>query len=725
MNSGIEGTLARQRLPDLLRDIAFKRLTGVLRLSRDKTIKSIAFDSGEPINAFSSNSSERLDVRLIKEGRTTAGLVAAATRSQPDPNMVGEALVAKGVVSAEMMKKTARELAGQIARSVFEWTEAEYQFEETEQVAYPRVMEISTADLIVEATRQATSNLVFLNMVAPSGRRVIRSQTAGDGGAPSAKLNPTEGYILSLINDLTSLSEMEVLSGLPDEHTRPAVCVLIALGLLNTVDEPDASPTPGQPDKPDDADDEVIRGIARKLRLFETASYYQILGVDKMATTAAVNRAYQQLEAMFESHRSEYADRADVQRQLEELFGKIRAAHQILGDPSARREYDRPPGAPPSNHSIPDTGQAATGESGRFGSADRSNINTQLPPRTPIKIPKLKMPVAPNGNAGRIERGQPAPRPGPGSRESIFERGQASDPGNGKTQLPPRTPIKFPELKMPAAPPNDNSVRIEFDRPAATPGPLGPGNRELIIEFGQASDSGETKTQLPPRTPIKIPELKMPIAPPDDKTAGIERGQPDTTRRAPAPPRPAAPMTRPPAVLTPEERARLKKPDNNDEQALHSYRQGLVRYERRELDAATHLFREAVRLDPSQSHYHFYLGLVLSIQSHARREHHHHHEGCHVTCKIGGALGSNPKVRYEAEQHFLRAAELEPTNAQIPLKLGEMYKEAGLFKKAEHAFEQALMLNGNDRVAQRELERLRAGDEEGDLADEEFEVEVK
>lgn len=686
MHSGFEGNLGLQRLPDLLRDIAFKGLTGVLRLSRDKTVKSIAFESGQPINAFSSTSSERLDVRLIKEGRTTAGLVAAAARSQPDPTMLGAALVDKGIVSPDVMKKTASVLAAQIACSVFEWTEGEYKFEETEQIACPRVMEISTTELIVEGTRQATANVAILDLVAPSGRLITRSQTAGDEGAPSAKLNATEGYVLSVINDLTRLSDMEVLSGLPDEHTRPAVCVLIALGLVNTVDESDGPPSPDQPEQ---ADDGIIRGLARKRRLFETASYYEILGVDKLATMAAVNRAYQQLETMFESHRAVYADSADVQRQLEEVFSKIKAAHQILGDPAARREYDRPPGTPPAPP--PST------------AAERSNLQKPVP--IPVTIP-------------------PGP-PRPASDKPISERVQTSDSRNSVTQLPPRTPIKIPELRMPVTPPNDKAPRLERGRPAARPESPGPPSPEPIIERGQASDLGNSsKTQLPPRTPITIPELKMPIAPPNHNTARIERGQPDTTRQTPAPSRPAAPMTRPPAVLTPEERARLKKPDNNDEQALHFYRQGLVRFERRELDAATHLFREAVRLDPSQSFYHYYLGVVLSIQSHARHEH-QHHEGCHVTCKIGGALAGNPKVRYEAEQHFLRAAELDPTNAKIPLKLGELYKEAGLTKKAEHSFELALMLDGNNHVVQRELERLRAGVEEVDPVDEELEVEVK
>src|SRR5262249_48320758 len=153
-------------------------------------------------------------------------------------------------------------------------------------------------------------------------------------------------------------------------------------------------------------------------------------------------------------------------------------------------------------------------------------------------------------------------------------------------------------------------------------------------------------------------ELQMPVAPKDDPRPRIERAQWDGSGLVPTP-RPPGPLTRPPAVLSPDEASRLQQSTNKDQQALHFYRQGRARLERRELDAATHLFREAVRLDPSQAYYHFYLGMVLSIQAHARHEH-VHHEGCHVTCKLGGRIISNPKKRYEAEQHFRRAAELEP-----------------------------------------------------------------
>jgi tetratricopeptide (TPR) repeat protein len=318
----------------------------------------------------------------------------------------------------------------------------------------------------------------------------------------------------------------------------------------------------------------------------------------------AINKAFHQLEAMFQSHRADYADSVDVQHQLDELFGKIKTAHQKLSDPLNRREYDRLSGVAPA----------------------------------------------------------------------------------AVLRSPP--------------------------------------NVESIIERGQASVSPRSGMQLPPRKPILIPEIKMRAAPGNDSTGGVEPGQLDGSRPPPIPPRYSGPLTRPPAVLSPEETARLQTTENKDQRAVRFYRQGRVRLERRELDAAAHLFREAVRLDPSQSHYHFYLAIVLTIQARARHEH-LHHEGCHVTCHLGGALVSNPKVRYEAEQHFLCAGQIDPSNAMIALKLGQLYKEVGLLKKAELYLNQALLLDSTNKDARHELDTLHEWPEEAGSDDDDLDVEVR
>ena len=106
------------------------------------------------------------------------------------------------------------------------------------------------------------------------------------------------------------------------------------------------------------------------------------------------------------------------------------------------------------------------------------------------------------------------------------------------------------------------------------------------------------------------------------------------------------------------------------------YQQGRARYDRKEYHAAVHLLREAIKLDPSQPHYHFHLGI---------------------------ALIRNPRTRREAEIHLTKAGELDPYNAQIRVKLGILYKEAGLAKKAEHYFKEALSLDPENRAALREL----------------------
>jgi Tfp pilus assembly protein PilF len=68
----------------------------------------------------------------------------------------------------------------------------------------------------------------------------------------------------------------------------------------------------------------------------------------------------------------------------------------------------------------------------------------------------------------------------------------------------------------------------------------------------------------------------------------------------------------------------------------------------------------------------------------------------------------SPRTRHEAEEHLLKAAELEPYNAQIKLKLGLMYKEAGLAKKAQIYFREALQIDPDNKGAKREMAQAAA-----------------
>jgi tetratricopeptide (TPR) repeat protein len=183
-----------------------------------------------------------------------------------------------------------------------------------------------------------------------------------------------------------------------------------------------------------------------------------------------------------------------------------------------------------------------------------------------------------------------------------------------------------------------------------------------IRESGQISKPANTfVTQKLPTNPIGPP--------PEEARSGDEplAAQIDQAPSAPLPPLAAAVVT---------EARQSTNSQNPAQTAEQLYQQGRARYDRKEYHAAVHLLREAIKLDPSQPHYHFHLGI---------------------------ALIRNPRTRREAEIHLTKAGELDPYNAQIRVKVGLLYKEAGLAMKAEHYFKEALSLDPENRAALREI----------------------
>jgi Flp pilus assembly protein TadD len=152
--------------------------------------------------------------------------------------------------------------------------------------------------------------------------------------------------------------------------------------------------------------------------------------------------------------------------------------------------------------------------------------------------------------------------------------------------------------------------------------------------------------------------------------------------------------------------ARVTRPDYDPLQlAQENYRRGRGRFDRNDFHTAVHHFREAVKLDATQARYHYYLGVTLMILAQARKAAHSHtHDvGCHVNCSLGGGLARNPRLRHEAEQHMLRAAELDRSNPEIRLTLARIYQEAGMEKKAGHYYLETLMIDASNDAALKAL----------------------
>jgi curved DNA-binding protein CbpA len=632
MDPRLHGSLGESLLPDLIREIARRGASGALRLSRDRTARSIYFDVGTPVSVTSELPDEQLEYKLLKEGRTTAGLIQAARRTQPTSRLA-RALVDNGVVSQEAMRRTTGDLVREIVLSIFEWEEGDYEFDEGAQPTEAGVLDCTPADLISGA-RHAAGIERLANVIAPPEMLIAPADTTGYFLASLPALDSVESYVLSRIESPTRVSEVSDLVGLPEEETHRAVCVLVALGMLARAGHAGQAETEKKtPPNP------MLEAVSRKLELFDSADYYAVLGVDKFATAGTVTRAFDELQRMFSSYRLLFYDDEELHTKLDTLFAKVAEAYQTLSDPNNRWAYDK--------------------------AAAETSTNGHRSLRPPMSAPnRLQMAAQGHGPAGD-STGQRASSEEAFSFDSLIERGATPTP----TRIIPG--------------------------PTATP----------IEPLPRASTSS---LQAPKRVPIH--GLASASIEPASRPDQADVSPP---RRAPIPNLASASIESPaaPAGIKLPEREASQQPDQPQwvtasQTALRNYNQGRTRYEQKDVNAAHHLFREACRLDPSQPHYHFYLAMTLIILSQARHEH-THSEGCHVTCSLGGALVSNPRMRYEAERHLLRAAELDPGNSQIPLRLGLLYKEAGLTKKAEHYFHETLLRDGKNKTALFELQSLR------------------
>ncbi|MEK6286851.1 MAG: DnaJ domain-containing protein [Acidobacteriota bacterium] len=535
----MQGQLGEKLVPDLIREIAQKNSSGLLRLSRGKAIKAVFFESGAPTFAISNLTNEQLDFKLMKEELATAEQVERAKELAGKAHRLGPALVEMGVLEDGQMRKLVSEQVMEIIMSVFEWTQGDYSFDERIRAAHEVTLGLTAADVLLQGARHAAEIPQVADALVPEDAVVLRSKASGPR-ADTGSLIPLESYILSRIESPTAVSEVGALSGLGDADAHRAVCALVAAGFLKLLDRDKEDEDQSAAREADDSLERLREEVVRKLHFSTSADYYDLLGVTRQATTAEIKAAYYHLAKKYHPDRYHQRDSGDLRNKLEALFASITHAYDTLSQPAQRAGYD---------------------EKIRRGSASLP----QSQPRTPPSTGSNPEPVVSEPRASDEERAQ--------SGDLKPSNGQPGSTDSSAKTLPPKT---------------------HGESAAAEPIPnLGGG------------------PQLPPA-----------------------------------------------------------------QRAEFYYQQGRARFERKEYHAAVHLLREAIKLDSSRAAYHYHLGI---------------------------ALIRNPRTRRDAEQHLARAAELEPYNAQIRVKLGMLYKEAGLSKKAENYFREALQLDPDNRAAKREI----------------------
>jgi len=369
-------------------------------MSRGKAIKAIFFESGRPTFAISNLTNEQLDYRLIHADLVTPHQIDSAKEKAGKTQKLGPVLVEMGILEDSQMRKLVCDQVMGIILSVFEWTQADFTFDERIRASHEVTLDLGAADVLLLGARHAAEITQVADLMVPQDAVVLRPKIGAR--SDSGQLIPLESYILSRIETPTAVNEVGTLSGLGDADAHRAVCALVAAGFLKLLDQDKEEEGEAAAREAEESLERLREEVMRKLHFFTTADYYEVLGVTRHATTAEIKAAYYHLAKKYHPDRYHQHDTGDLRSKLEGLFAMVTQAYDKLSQPAERAAYDeklrRSSGSLPSAPESGQNDQRAADEANGAGYVHQNNSDPlpQVVAETPVPETILSTGKTPN-----------------------------------------------------------------------------------------------------------------------------------------------------------------------------------------------------------------------------------------------------------------------------------------------------------------------------------------
>ncbi|HZB46510.1 MAG TPA: DUF4388 domain-containing protein, partial [Pyrinomonadaceae bacterium] len=376
----MDGLLSDHPLAEIIHELSGGRLSGVLRVSRERAKGAVYFDEGRVVGALTNLRAYRLTESLRRNAAVGAAKLDALVRPEMTDDAAGAALVAAGLLSPEELRRLRERLASEVLRQLLQWEDGEWSFDARVRLDEGQHVRVEVGQLLVESARRLSHAFAAKSFRDAGERLSLADATAMTGGDANGgpQLQPSEGFVLSRFDAPLSLGELVAVSGLPDEETRKAVYVLVLGGLLSRERPPRALPaaaaaaataprkTPPAAERPNappaattkpaeeakqpaaetatteaavapkDPKDELAELFERA----EAGSHYEVLGVGQLSKPDEIKRAYYALARRFHPDRFRQTVPEDERQRVELAFAKIAQAYDLLKDSAQRAAYD-------------------------------------------------------------------------------------------------------------------------------------------------------------------------------------------------------------------------------------------------------------------------------------------------------------------------------------------------------------------------------------------------
>src|SRR5256714_1186704 len=362
----MKGQLHEHPLVELIREISAARLTGALRLARERAKMVVYFDDGEIIYAISNLRVFRMSECLRRWGMIKESEIAAAAETVSDVE-TGAALVARGALTEEVLGELrARQLADML-RPAMLWIDGAWEFDARVRLTEDVRVQLGVSELLVEAARRLPQGFVVSRFSNPDEKLF-----PVPGASANLTLSTEEGFVMSRVIEPLTIRELLALSGLPSTQTFMALYALVNYGTVKRGSEPRAfkdeelqdaialksvsarAATPkatktaeAAPEKKPEATAPAVEEFdeERELqnlfaRLSRADSYYEVLGVRRTASSGEIKKAYYSHAKRFHPDKFRQHTDAQLHARVETAFAEIAQAYDTLKDSQQRATYD-------------------------------------------------------------------------------------------------------------------------------------------------------------------------------------------------------------------------------------------------------------------------------------------------------------------------------------------------------------------------------------------------
>ncbi len=342
-----KGNLKDFRLADILTGFQRSTRTGIFQINSNSNIKKVFIKNGDIIFAVSDNNDKEIGERLLKEGKITLEeYIKASYLSIKTGERIEKYFVKLGYLTPEELSHAIKHQVEEFILNLFTIEEGQFEFHEG---PFPEAEEMnlrfSAASVIYKGIKRI-NNLEYLKQLSPPIDAVLNFSSDPLNIFQDVTLEDIDKKILSYINGLYPIKIILMFSPSNDFETLKTLCAFLSMGLIKVKsedEEPLELPEGVFSEPPEKLTTQFIQKIEEVYNKCETLGYYDILGVEKEASTGEIKKAFYRVSKQFhpDRHFDLPVKETNIKKKLIKILSYITDAYEILSNPEKRKEYDK------------------------------------------------------------------------------------------------------------------------------------------------------------------------------------------------------------------------------------------------------------------------------------------------------------------------------------------------------------------------------------------------